>query len=75
MSLKKKIFALKKEEEPWLPVSLALQSTLDKWNLHGTERNGSTYRMLNLSRVDRISNSRYHNFCLLSKAEVSEMTF
>ena len=24
---------------------LELQSTLDKWNLHGTEKNSSTYRM------------------------------
>ena len=27
---------------------LMLQSTLDKWNLHGTEKNGSTYRMFHL---------------------------
>ena len=23
--------------------SITIQSTLDKWNLHGTEKNGSTY--------------------------------
>ena len=28
-----------------------LQSTLDKWNLHGTEKNGSTYRMFRLSEL------------------------
>ena len=28
---------------------LFVQSTLDKWNLHGTEKNGSTYRMFHLS--------------------------
>ena len=28
-----------------------LQSTLDKWNLHGTEKNGSTYRMFHLSQL------------------------
>ena len=28
---------------------LDVQSTLDNWNLHGTEKNGSTYRMFHLS--------------------------
>ena len=26
-----------------------VQSTLDRWNLHGTEKNGSIYRMFHLS--------------------------
>ena len=30
---------------------LIVQSTLDKWNLHGTEKNGSTYRMFHLSEL------------------------
>ena len=30
---------------------MKIQSTLDKWNLHGTEKNGSTYRMFHLSEL------------------------
>ena len=30
--------------------STKLQSTLDKWNLHGTEEDGSTYRGFHLSK-------------------------
>ena len=29
---------------------LNVQSILDKWNLHKTEKNGSTYRMFHLSK-------------------------
>ena len=33
---------------------LIIQSTLNKWNFHGTEKNGSTYRMFHLSEwVDK----------------------
>ena len=31
--------------------SVLIQSTLDKWNLHGTKKNGSTYRMFHLSEL------------------------
>ena len=30
-------------------IKIQLQSTLNKWNLNGTEKNGSTYRMFHLS--------------------------
>ena len=30
---------------------IQLQSPLDKWNLQGTEKNGSTYRMFHLSEL------------------------
>ena len=30
---------------------IVVQSALDKWNLHGTEKDGSTYRMFHLSEL------------------------
>ena len=35
---------------PYQPyINYYIQSTFDKWNLHGTEKNGSTCRMFHLS--------------------------